>query len=228
MFNLAEITTIARTGTQTEWEQVLLYLRRYEGESDDLQGIKLFLLQHQENRAKLVSYLDEVYAADPVRHFVAKNKRFQLPHWVTVSAASFLLVSGFVLNMYMQRKSLHVVEPVLPVYLADETDWLNKGMAQYKKGDYDAALKSFKTLDSDTAIYYAAVCMELLKQYEMSLVQLKAVPQTSAYYNLSLIRVAAIYAELNLPRAARGVLKNIKPANELETERLRALKLQLK
>lgn len=228
MYNLAEITNIARSGSQQEWERVLQFIRTYEGEADDLQGIKLFLAQHQESRSKLVAFIEEVYAADPAKTFTGQGKKIRLPHWVTVSAASLLLVSGLVLNVYMQRKSLHVVEPVLPVYLADEGDLLNKGMAQYKKGDYESALKSFKQLNSDTGIYYAAVCMELLNQYESSLVQLKAVPQSSAFYNLSMIRIAAIYAELNLPRAAKGVLKNIKPVNDKETERLRALKLQLK
>jgi tetratricopeptide (TPR) repeat protein len=100
-------------------------------------------------------------------------------------------------------------------------------MAQYKKGDYKAALINFEKLNSDTGTYYAAICNELTANYDESLKKLKEVPATSGFYSKAQIRLAAVYFELGKLDQAKDVLNNIKPLDALEAQRIKSIKIHL-
>lgn len=120
-----------------------------------------------------------------------------------------------------------MVDDALPIYLSSDDVWLNKGMAQYKKGDFNAALVNFEKLNSDTGTYYAAICNELTAHYNQSLIELKEIPTTSVFYSKAQIRLAAVYFELGELDQAKAILNNIKPFDEIEAQRIKSIKVKL-
>ncbi len=227
VFNINQLIDIAEQGSSKDWEYALDFINNYQGNDDEIHGLKLFVHNHISDnpRKALIAFISEVRGAKP-----KEIKRFRLirfPSWAMVAAASLLLVAGLVVNQYVHRVSIHMVDDALPVYLSNEDILLNKGMAQYKKGDYAAALTNFEKLNSDTAIYYSAVCYELNGNYAESVNKLKKVASNSVFYSKSQIRLAAVYIELGKVDQAKAVLDNIKPANEAEAQRIKSIKIRL-
>ena len=221
-----EILHIAKHGSQDEWEEVLVLCTSYQGTDEELLGVKEFLARHQNSRKALVDF---VYDIEQVEPLVRKSKRLKrVPTWAAVMAASFLLVSGLYVNHVLQKETLHYVDPVMPVYMAADGEMImNKAMAQYKKADYKSAQKSFAQLNSDTASYYHAICLEMLGNYESSLSMLSDINPTSLFYNKARIRQAYLYLFLGQKDKAKLVLDDIKPTDDSEVERIKILKIRL-
>lgn len=227
-FNFEDIVKIARKGNSKDWEVVKTYLSEYNGTSDDILGIKLFLQnnQHTDSRKDFVRFITEIESAKPQE--LRRLRLIKMPSWVMVAAASVVLVAGLVINHYVHRVSIHMVDEPLPVYLSDDNLLLNKGMAQYKKGDYKNAAETFGLLHSDTGLYYSAICYELTENYSESVNKLKQVPENSVFYTKSLIRLAAVYTELNNTNEAKSILNNLKPEDEIDAQRIKSIKVRLK
>ncbi len=224
--NTPEIIQIAQHGTDEDWTTVLEFCTNYTGTDEEILGVKEFLSRHEFSRAALVNFVFDIEHAEPVVKKPSKLKR--VPTWAAVLAASLLLVSGLYINHLIQKETLHYVDPVMPVYLsADGEMIMNKAMAQYKKADYKSAQKSFAKLNSDTAFYYHAICLEMLGDYEKSLVMLSDISTTSAFYNKARIRQAYLYLFMEQNEMARIILDDIKPTDETEVERIKILKLRL-
>ena len=153
-FNFDEIVKIARKGSNSDWLEVKLFLSEYKGNSDHILGVKLYLQNnHQINSRKaFVSFISDIETAKP--NAFKGLTLVKVPNWTMVAAASVLLVAGLIINHYVHRVSIHMVDDALPVYLSDDNMLLNKGMAQYKKGDYQSAAETFSKLNSDTGLYY--------------------------------------------------------------------------
>jgi tetratricopeptide (TPR) repeat protein len=228
VFNFEDIIKIARKGSNKDWDLVKTFLSEYNGNSDDILGVKFFLQNnnHTNNRKDFVKFISEIESAKPQEF---KSLRLiKIPSWVIVAAASVMLVVGLIINHYVHRFSIHIIEEPLPVYLSDENLLLNKGMAQYKKGDYKNAAETFSKFKSDTGLYYAAICFELIENYTESIKKLKQVPENSVYYTKSLIRLAAIYTELNYTNEAKSILNNLAPVDEIDAQRIKSIKVRLK
>ncbi len=221
-----EIIHIAQNGTDEDWNAVLDFCINYTGTDDEILGVKEFLSRHEFSRRALVDFVFDIEHTEPVVRKSRKLKR--VPTWAAVLAASLLLVSGLYINHLIQKESLHYVDPVMPVYLsADGEMIMNKAMAQYKKADYKSAQKSFAKLNSDTAYYYHAICLEMLGDYEQSLNMLADISTTSTFYNKARIRQAYLHLFLKQNEMARIILDDIKPTDETEVERIKILKLRL-
>jgi tetratricopeptide (TPR) repeat protein len=224
--NIADILQIAKHGSVEEWEAVSSYCIDYEGGDEELLGVKEFLARHQNSRKALVDFVLDIEQAEPIVRKSSRLKR--VPTWAAVIAASMLLVSGLYINHLLQKETLHYADPVMPVYLSADGEMLmNKAMAQYKKADYKAAQKNFAQLNSDTAFYYHAICMEMLGNYESSLALLEEISSSSTFYNKARIRQAYLYLFLKQNDKARMLLEDIKPTDETEVERIKILKLRL-
>jgi len=227
VYKFDEIINIAQKGTSNEWEQVLEFINNYQGDDDIIIGLKLFLNNHLDKnpREALRSFVLDIKLLKPKE--IKSNRLLHLPSWVMAAAATLLLVSGLLINHYVYKDSIHMVDDALPIYLSNEDVWLNKGMAQYKKGDYKAALINFEKLNSDTGTYYAAICNELTANYAESVKKLKEVPATSVFYSKAQIRLAAVYIELGKLDQAKDVLNNIKPLDAQEAKRIKSIKIHL-
>ncbi len=226
-YKINEIVEIARKGSSTEWEHVLYFINNYQGENDEIHGLKLFVHNHIDNnpRQALLSFVSDIKLSKP-REF-RSLRLIRVPSWIMVVAAALLLVSGLIINHYVYKVSIHMVDDALPIYLSDDNLWLNKGMAQYKKGDYKAALGNFEKLNSDTGAYYAAICYELTDRYAFSVSKLKEVPLNSVFFTKAQIRLAAVYIELGKINDAKVLLNNIKPSDEEEAQRIKSIKIRL-
>jgi tetratricopeptide (TPR) repeat protein len=226
-YKIDEIINIAQKGTSIEWELVRRFINNYQGEDDEIIGLKLFLNNHLDNnpREALLSFVLDIKSSKPKE--IKFNRLLRFPSWAMATAATLLLVSGLLINHYVYKDSIHMVDDALPIYLSNEDVWLNKGMAQYKKGDYKAALVNFEKLNSDTGTYYAAICNELTANYDESVKKLKEVPATSSFYSKAQIRLAAVYFELGKLEQAKDVLNNIKPLDALEAKRIKSIKIHL-
>ncbi len=227
-FNFEDIVKVAKKGNNKDWEEVKSYLSGYNGTSEDILGIKLFLQnnQHTDSRKDFVRFITEIESAKPQE--LRRLRLIKMPSWVMVAAASVILVAGLIINHYVHRVSIHMVDEPLPVYLSDDNLLLNKGMAQYKKGDYLSAAETFGRLHSDTALYFSAICYELTENYSESVNKLKQVPENSVFYTKSLIRLAAVYTELNNTNEAKSILNNLKPEDEIDAQRIKSIKVRLK
>lgn len=227
-FNFNEIVWIARKGSKQQWEEVNGFLNRYDGPDDDILGVKLFIKNHAHANARklFVAFVAEINSAKPTEF--KRLRLIRVPSWVMVAAASVVLIVGLVINQYVHRVSIHMVDEPLPIYLSDENLILNKGMAQYKKGDYAAAAATFSKLDSDTGLYYAAISYELTENYVESVLKLKQIPSSSVFYTKSRIRLAAVNIELNNINEAKSILNNLKPENEVDAQRIKSIKVRLK
>jgi hypothetical protein len=227
-FNFEEIVKIARKGNNSDWDEVKSYLSGYNGASDDILGVKLFLQNNQQldSRMAFVSFISDVESAKP--NELRKPSLIKIPSWTMVAAASILLVAGLIANHYVHRLSIHMIDEPLPIYLSNQNLTLNKGMAQYKKGDYNSAAVTLSKLTSDTGLYYTAICYELTGNYPASLLKLKQVPNHSVFYTKSLIRLAAVYIELNNTSEAKSILNNLKPEDEIDAQRIKSIKVRLK
>lgn len=225
-YNINEIVKIAQNGSSEDWERILQFIQNYQSDDDEIIGLKLFLNNHHDNpREALLSYVLDINILKPKE--IKFNRLLRFPSWAMAAAATLLLVSGFLINHYLYKVSIHLADDALPVYLSNEVVWLNKGMAQYKKGDYNAALVNFEKLNSDTGTYYAAICNELTENYPESLKKLKKVPINSVFYNKAQIRLAAVYFELGKLDEAKDVLSNIKPEDVQDAERIKSIKIHL-
>lgn len=226
-YKINEIVNIAHKGSSDEWERVLHFINNYQGENDEIHGLKLFVHNHIDNnpRQALLSFVSDIKSSKP--RDLRSLRLIRVPSWAMVAAAALLLVSGLIINQYVFKVSIHMVDDALPVYLSDDDVWLNKGMAQYKKGDYEAALVNFEKLNSDTGVYYAAICYELTEHYAASVNKLKEVPAHSVFYSKAQIRLAAVYVELGKTSEAKALLNNIKPADEAEAQRIKSIKIRL-
>ncbi len=227
-FNFEEIVLIARKGSKRQWDEVSKFLSQYNGTDDDVLGAKLFIQNHARANARksFVSFVSQINASKPSE--IKQFKLIKVPSWAMVAAASVILVAGLIMNQYVHKVSIHMVDEPLPVYLSDEHLTLNKAMAQYKKGDYQSAAVSFSQLNSDTALYYAAICYELTENYAECVLKLKQVPKFSVFYTKSLIRLAAVYTELNNVSEAKSILNNLEPENEVDAQRIKSIKVRLK
>lgn len=226
-YNINEIVKIAQNGSSEDWERILQFIKNYQSDDDEIIGLKLFLNNHQDNnpREALLSFVLDINSLKPKE--IKFNRLLRFPSWAMAAAATLLLVSGFLINHYANKDSIHLADDALPVYLSNEDVWLNKGMAQYKKGDYKAALINFEKLNSDTGTYYAAICNELTANYDESLKKLKEVPATSVFYSKAQIRLAAVYFELGKLDEAKDVLSHIKPEDVQDAERIKSIKIHL-
>jgi tetratricopeptide (TPR) repeat protein len=191
-------------------------------------GLKLFIQNSEPNNARksFVNFVSEINAAKPLE--INHQRLIRIPNWLMVAAASIVLVVGLFINQYVHEVSIHMVDDPLPVYLSDENIVLNKAMAQYKKGDYEAAVASFNKLTSDTANYYAAICYELTENYAESVLKLKQVPIYSVFYTKSRIRLAAVHIELNNFDQAKLILNNLMPGDDSDAQRIKSIKIRLK
>jgi tetratricopeptide (TPR) repeat protein len=222
-----EIINIAQKGTSNEWELLLDFINSYQGDDDDIIGLKLFLNGHLDKnpREALLSFVLDIKLSKPKE--LKYYRLTRMPNWALAAVATLLLVSGLLINQYEYKDSIHMSDDALPIYLSSEVVWLNKGMAQYKKGDYNAALINFEKLNSDTGLYYAAICNELTANYTESVKKLNGVPVTSVFYSKAQIRLAAVYFELGKLDQAKDVLNNIKPSDALDAQRIKSIKIHL-
>lgn len=224
-YNLQEILHIARNGNENQWLKVVDFLIGYKGPEDDLLGLKLYLEEHNYNKLLLLSFESEVRKIGFEKR---ENRGLKMPAWAMVMAASIVLAGGLYINNSVQRKSLHILEAPLPVYLSAHDITFNKAMALYKKADYEKASLLFRQLGSDTALYYEAVCYEMLSYFKLSKKALQNVSAGSVYYNKAQIRLAAIAVDEGNNKSAQKIIHSIKPANKNEAERIKSIKARLK
>lgn len=227
-YSFDEIVRIARKGSKKQWEDTYNFLISYNGTEDDILGLKLFIQNSEPQNARklFTKFISEINAAKPTE--IYNQRLIRVPNWLMVAAAAVVLVVGLVINQYVHRVSIHMVDDPLPVYLSDENIILNKAMAQYKKGDYKAAVASFNKLNSDTALYYAAICYELSEDYAESVVKFREVPLYSVFYTKSRIRLAAVHIELKNFDQARLILNNLRPDDDSDAQRIKSIKVRLK
>jgi hypothetical protein len=224
-YTLREILHIARNGNENQWLKVVDFLIGYKGPEDDLLGLKLYLEEHNYNKMLLLSFESEMRKMEPGKR---KSRVAKMPAWAMVMAASIVLAGGLYINNSVQRKSLHIKEVPLPVYLSSHDLVFNKAMSLYKKADYEKASLLFRQLGSDTALYYEAVCYEMLSYFELSKTALQQVGTGSVYYNKSRIRMAAIAVDEGNNKVAQKIVNSIKPSNKNEAERIKSIKARLK
>lgn len=226
-YNINQILNIAQNGSSEEWERVLKFVKTYQSDDDEILGLKTFVFNHLDDnpREALLTFLSEIKLSKPKE--LKYYRLTRLPNWVLAAVATLLIVSGILFNRYTNKVSIHIVDDALPIYLSSDDVWLNKGMAQYKKGDFNAALVNFEKLNSDTGTYYAAICNELTAHYNQSLIELKEIPTTSVFYSKAQIRLAAVYFELGELDQAKAILNNIKPFDEIEAQRIKSIKVKL-
>lgn len=226
-YTINQILDIAKHGTKEEWQELLFFCEGYQGYDDELVGVKEFLANHKSSRIALLNFIKEIETNQPV--FTKQSKKLRrIPNWVAVAAASVLLIAGLYVNHLLQNQQAPYIDPVMPIYLSTEGELLlNKGMAQYKKGDYLAAQETFSKLNSDTALYYQAICKEVLGDYRGSLNLLYQVSEGSIFYHKTKIRQANLHLMLNDDESAKLVIDGLVPQDELEAERIKSLKLRL-
>lgn len=227
--DLKDIIGIARNGSEAEWRSVLRFLKAYSGEDAGLHGVRLYLEDHGWARESVTAFEKEVTDAG-FRPVAGRKLRLNgIPAWAMVAAALLIVAGGLYLNEYVQDQSLHVAEAALPVYLSAGDDAVfNKAMSLYKKGDYPRAALLFNQVKTDTALYYKAVCFEMLGFASLGERSLKMMDSRSEYYTRSRIRLAAIYLESGDPKAAAAAVHGLEPANRDEADRLRSIQLRFK
>lgn len=223
-YTFEQIIAIARDGSESQWMNVVNFLEHYHGADDDLLGLKQYLENNNYNKMLLLSFRSEVSRMP----FGKRRPLFKVPAWALVAAASIALAGGLYLNDSVQKKSLHLIEAPLPVYLSDQDMLFNKAMSLYKKADYEKASGLFRQLSSDTAIYYSGVCYEVLRYFEMSQAAFNRITPGSEFYNKARIRLAAIAADEGETSKALLLLKTLKPANQDEAHRIKSIKSRLK
>jgi tetratricopeptide (TPR) repeat protein len=225
-YTINQIVKIAQSNSEQEWSEVIAFFKSYNGDDDALLGMKYFLESHGFSRSVLLGYESKIMAGKQ-RFETPPVRIVKLPTWVVVTAASVIVISGVLLNNYLQQESVKVIEPPLPVYLSIDGNSLNKAMSLYKQQDYNKAINIFNQIQSDTADYYKAVAHEMLEDYERSIVTLNQIQPSSEYFVKSRIRLASIYYQLGKTDIAIDLLNNLKPTNEEEAQRIKALKLRL-
>lgn len=225
MLNVKQILEVARSSNDRKWADAVAFLKNYDGEEDDLIGAKIFLENHGFSKDALISFAGDIESATllPV-----KNRLIRIPAWSMVAAASIILAAGLYFNNYVQQKSLHIVEDALPVYLSDDDALFNKAMSLYKKGEYGKASFLFRQIETDTAYYYTAVSYEMLQFFNLSKDAFNKIEPGSEFYNKAQIRLAAIYIDAGQEKKAAKIIRNLKPENAEESERIRSVKVRLK
>lgn len=224
MFTFNQIIQLSQQQASANWEQVVAYVKAYNGTEEEMLGLKFYLENNSYSKQALQHYINQIEKNNPVRK---KNILRKLPTWVPAAAASIILALGFMLNSKLQKESVHVAEAPLSVFLDDNNLVLNKAMSLYKKGDYKQAQEKFSALETDTAFFYQAVCFEMMGENEKALNVLQQVLPTSNFYNNSLMRMVANHITLGNTTEAHHIITTIVPANTAEAERLRKLKLAL-
>jgi hypothetical protein len=216
----------ARSNDDKKWDAAIESIKRYSGDSDELLGVQLFLVDNNYSKQAFIEFCGyfEVKKITPK----LTNKLIHIPTWSIVAAASVILVAGLYINNYVHQQSLHIPEVATPIYMSDNQHEHNKAMSLYKKGEYKRAALMFRSIHSDTAKYYEAVCYEMLKYYNLSKENFELIDVTSEFYNKSRIRLAAIYLESGDAKKAESVLHGLTPNDEEEAERLKSIKLRLK
>ena len=104
VYKFHEIIWVAKNGTNPQWDDVLKYLECYDGDEDDIIGLKLFIKNNTPNeRAALLKFTKEIDNSNP--HYSSPLKLIRVPNWVMVTAASVLLVAGLAINHYFHQKT---------------------------------------------------------------------------------------------------------------------------
>lgn len=224
MFTFNQIIQLSQQHANVEWEKAVAFIKAYNGTEQQILGLKFYLETNNYSKEALRQYIKQIEKSNPVHK---KNILRKVPTWVPVAAASIILALGFMLNNKLQKESVHIVEAPLSVFLDDNNLLLNKAMSLYKKGDYKQAQEKFSTLQTDTAMFYQAVCFEMMGENEKALNILQQVLPTSNFYTNSLLRMVANHITLGNTTEAHHIIMSIVPVNASEAEKLRKLKLAL-
>jgi hypothetical protein len=140
------------------------------------------------------------------------------------AAATLLLVSGFLINHYLYKVSIHLADDALPVYLSNE-NLSNAWMEAYRAGDLDKSMEKILKRDdfsvNDTLKYYAAVIYYEDKNYEKSLMLLNSIVDTTYIYKTIMLKSFSYYKQ-NKIDSARAQLLYLSQFNNAEGHEARA------
>lgn len=226
-FTFDEILTVAKTGTQEEWDACLSFIKERNYQADDLEGVYEFLSSNNFNREAFIGFISSIESNEVPKKQKRHFKRYF--NYIPLAAASLVLVSAIYLNYNSEKNKIHIADKALPVYMdATENLIFNKAMASYKMAKYDAAFTGFNQLNSDTSLYYAGLCLEQTLDFEQAFDYFAKIEASSIYKNKALLHQAACLIELEKYNQAQILLNDFKATDNYESDLLNQLKINLK
>lgn len=158
-----------------------------------------------------------------------KNNRRQLYWWSAAAVLAVLIgITVFFTMQKSQGESATIspqqiavkhwpYEPGLPHLMGHEDDELmRQAMTLYKGKNWEAALDKLNELPiSDTVVYFEAVILYELKDYQNSLAAFEQVPESSTWHEEARFRMALIMLLSNKTKDVKSLLQNIAEGSSL-------------
>jgi len=143
------------------------------------------------------------------------NAKKQKNNYKRILLPIIAIAASITLFVYFTNRPIDVLEEFpddfgFPVKMG-ENQSINKNfdapMNAYKLEEFKKAEKLFAKIESDTSIYYSAICQFKLKDYNSAISSFSKIPKTSKYYLESQYRLAILYIHQKNEGKANEILK---------------------